>query len=90
MIIPYNILFDMEAFARVAPEWTKTATHALTFNCPRCHGDSRQAKKVWLNRHSPVIMEDYTRKWQEFYLCECDQVWWAWNCDRTPLVIKDD
>lgn len=72
----------MEAFSRTAPEWTKTAVHALSFNCPVCHASSFQAKKVWLNRNAPVRMEDYTKKWQEFYLCECDQVWWAWNNDR--------
>ncbi len=72
----------MEAFSRKAPDWTQTATHAFTFNCPRCGASSRQAQKVWLNRQAPVIMENYRRKYQEFYLCECEQVWWGWSTDR--------
>ena len=72
----------MEAFSRVAPEWTKTATHSLDFSCPRCHASSYQSQKVWLNRAAPVTTENYIRKYQEFYLCECKQAWWAWSSDR--------
>ncbi|AFZ48010.1 hypothetical protein Cyast_2060 [Cyanobacterium stanieri PCC 7202] len=72
----------MEAFARSAPQWTYQATHAVSFCCPRCGASPRQATKVWLNRYAPVTMENRQRKWQEFYACECEQVWWAWSCDR--------
>jgi len=72
----------MEAFTRNAPDWTKTATHGFNFCCPRCEASSREAKKVWLNRYAPVTMENHQRKWQEFYLCECEQVWWAWSNER--------
>ena len=78
----------MEAFSRNAPEWTKKATHALNFRCPRCNLSSRQAQKVWLNRYAPVTTEDYTRKYQEFYMCECEQVWWAWSSDRPKRLFE--
>jgi hypothetical protein len=65
----------MEAFARQAPSWTKQATHALTFCCPKCGASSREATKVWLNRYAPVTTENYQKKWQEFYHCQCDHVW---------------
>ncbi len=81
----------MEAFNPNPPEWTKIAIHALTFCCPRCGESPLKAQKVWLNRYAPVIMEDYRRKWQEFYLCECEQVWWAWSSDRPPSdFTKED
>lgn len=78
----------MEAFAPNPPEWIKTAIHAIPFCCPRCQSSSRKAKKVWLNRYAPVLMENYRRKWQEFYQCECEQVWWAWSSDR-PAPFQD-
>lgn len=74
---------NLEAFSRQVPEWTKTATHALNLHCPCCFASSRQAQKVWLNRYAPVTTESYTRKYQEFYLCECEKVWWAWSNDRS-------
>ncbi len=80
----------MEAFSRQAPEWTKTATHALSFHCPQCNSTSREAQKVWLNRYAPVTLENYTRKYQEFYLCECGKVWWAWSNDRPMKEYKQD
>ncbi len=72
----------MEAFSRQAPEWTKTAIHAFSLNCPKCNSTPRKAQKVWLNRYAPVTLENYGRKYQEFYLCECNQVWWAWSNER--------
>jgi hypothetical protein len=80
----------MEAFSRNAPEWTKTAIHALNFCCPRCHVSSHEAQKVWLNRYAPVTTEDYRRKYQEFYLCQCQQVWWAWSSDRPQKTKNED
>lgn len=74
----------MEAFEPIPPAWTKTAIHALKFHCPRCGASSHQAQRVWINRRAPVMSEDYQRKWQEFYQCECEQVWWAWSSDRPP------
>lgn len=72
----------MDAFSFTPPSWTKTASRGLQFCCPRCHASPQEATKVWLNRSSPVIREDGNRQWQEFYECECGQVWWAWNSDR--------
>ncbi len=72
----------MEAFDPTPPSWTSTASHSINFFCPRCGANAHKAIKVWINRRSPVISADYRRKWQEFYLCECDFVWWAWNSDR--------
>ncbi len=74
----------IEAFSPTPPQWAKTAIHAVPFCCPKCQNSSHQATKVWLNRYSPVLMENYRRKWQEFYLCECGQSWWAWSNDRQP------
>jgi hypothetical protein len=74
----------MDAFSLIPPAWTERATHALNFCCPRCHATANQAQQAWINRQSPVMAEDYRRKWQEFYLCECEQVWWAWSSDRPP------
>lgn len=77
----------MEAFAPVPPQWTKSATHALEFCCPRCRLTARDAQRVWINRRSPVMTEDYRRKWQEFYECECGYAWWAWSSDRPPTDL---
>ena len=74
----------MDAFAPTPPEWTKQAVHAHEFCCPTCHSTSHSAEKVWLNRRSPVLMENHRRKWQEFYQCQCGCVWWAWSSDRPP------
>jgi hypothetical protein len=72
----------MEAFSRIAPEWTHNAVHAMNFRCPHCDASSRETKRVWLNRYAPVTTENRIRKWQEFYLCECNQAWWGWSSDR--------
>jgi hypothetical protein len=74
----------MDVFSPVPPEWTKSATHALEFCCPNCRASAREAELVWMNRRSPVMTEDYGRKWQEFYQCQCGRVWWAWSNDRPP------
>ncbi|MBF2007384.1 MAG: hypothetical protein IGS49_18455 [Chlorogloeopsis fritschii C42_A2020_084] len=78
----------IEAFAPTSPEWTHKAIHAREFCCPNCHANSREAVQVWINRRSPVITEDYRRKWQEFYQCKCDCAWWAWSSDRPPTDLK--
>ena len=78
----------MDAFRPTPPAWTTTAVHALKFCCPRCGVTAAGAQKVWVNRSSPVISEDYRRKWQEFYQCECEQVWWAWSTDRPPSELR--
>ena len=82
----------MDAFARIPPEWTNQAIHAYEFYCPSCHSSSLSAVQVWLNRRSPVITEDYGKKWQEFYQCHCGCVWWAWSSDRptTNLSTQQD
>lgn len=74
----------MDAFNPVPPEWTQTATHAFEFCCPNCLASASEAKLVWINRRAPVMTEEYSRKWQEFYYCQCDKVWWAWSSDRPP------
>jgi hypothetical protein len=71
----------MDAFALVPPEWTKSSTHAFDFCCPNCKTASTEAKNVWLNRRAPVSIGD-RRKYQEFYLCECNTSWWGWSDDR--------
>ncbi|MGD1872619.1 MAG: hypothetical protein ACFB02_06165 [Mastigocoleus sp.] len=84
----------MDAFAITPPEWTNEATHALKFHCPQCHASSLKAQKVWINRRSPVIMALSNPngrrkvKWQEFYQCECNYVWWAWSSDRPPTELS--
>ncbi|MEA5471363.1 hypothetical protein [Spirulina sp. 06S082] len=78
----------MEAFDPISPQWTQSATHALQFFCPHCGASSHQAQRVWINRRAPVIGENYQRKWQEFYQCECDRVWWAWSSDRPPTELS--
>jgi hypothetical protein len=88
----------MEAFSPNSPEWIESATHAIEFCCPRCRAGSTAATAVWINRRSPVTVDGRRRKWQEFYQCECSQVWWAWSsdrpanefADRAPVVRDDD
>ncbi|BFM39742.1 hypothetical protein [Synechocystis sp. LKSZ1] len=72
----------MDAFSPLPPDWIQSATHAYRFCCPRCQASAKQAQQAWINRRSPVITEEYRRKWQEFYQCECGQSWWAWSSDR--------
>ncbi len=79
----------MEAFAPIPPQWTEKATHAVRFHCPSCKAASTEAKAVWLNRRAPVTDYDMTRKWQEFYLCKCDTVWWGWSSDRISQVKSE-
>ncbi|MBW4575750.1 MAG: hypothetical protein KME08_10745 [Aphanothece sp. CMT-3BRIN-NPC111] len=78
----------MEAFDLVPPQWTSKAIHAHQFCCPTCQSSCMEATKVWLNRRSPVMTEDYSRKWQEFYQCQCGNVWWAWSNDRPPSELS--
>ncbi|NJN86074.1 MAG: hypothetical protein HC881_06835 [Leptolyngbyaceae cyanobacterium SL_7_1] len=75
----------MDAFNPTPPLWTQSAIHAWSFCCPTCRALTADAKQVWINRRSPVFMEDHRRKWQEFYQCQCGTVWWAWSSDRPPL-----
>jgi hypothetical protein len=77
----------MEAFDTSPPEWTQSAIHAATFECPSCRASSKAARNVWINRRAPVFTEDHRRKWQEFYLCHCDVTWWAWSSDRPPSEL---
>ncbi|MGD1857154.1 MAG: hypothetical protein ACFB2W_23215 [Leptolyngbyaceae cyanobacterium] len=74
----------MEAFSPISPQWTESATHALTFGCPRCNEPAAAATAVWINRRAPVYTHNHKRKWQEFYQCECGTAWWAWSSDRPP------
>jgi hypothetical protein len=78
----------MDAFAVNPPEWTTTAVHALIFCCPNCKATAASAQNVWLNRRAPVSIGNY-RKWQEFYWCECNTVWWAWSSDRPPSDLAE-
>lgn len=78
-----------EAFDLTPPKWTQQAIHAAEFGCPSCRSSNKQAQKVWVNRRSPVFTEDHRRKWQEFYLCECGSVWWAWSSDRPPSDLAN-
>ncbi len=77
----------MDAFSPTPPTWTDTATHALTFCCPVCKQLPSTAVRVWMNRYAPVLSETYHRKWQEFYQCQCTEVWWAWSTDRPPSPL---
>ncbi len=79
----------MDAFSETPPEWTQAATHAIAFCCPRCQQPAAKARAVWINRRSPVYMEGYRRKWQEFYWCECGAAWWGWSSDRPPSEFAD-
>ncbi|MEM1427139.1 MAG: hypothetical protein AAGF75_11375, partial [Cyanobacteria bacterium P01_H01_bin.130] len=73
----------------IAPAWTKSATHAIGFRCPACGETPAKAQRVWLNRRSPVFMENYKRKWQEFYHCECGCAWWGWSNERPPNELAE-
>jgi len=77
----------MDAFSPSAPDWTYTASHSFNFSCPACSALPQNALRVWINRYAPVMSEDYRRKWQEFYECECTKVWWAWSTDRPPSPL---
>ncbi|WP_446871560.1 hypothetical protein [Phormidesmis sp. 146-12] len=79
----------MDAFEPMPPAWTKSAVHAHEFHCPNCHKTCLEAERVWINRRSPVFLEDYRKKWQEFYQCQCTTVWWAWSNDRPPSELAD-
>ncbi|MDJ0574264.1 MAG: hypothetical protein QNJ65_03745 [Xenococcaceae cyanobacterium MO_234.B1] len=81
----------MDAFAPIPPKWTEKATHSVGFYCPSCKADATEAQDVWLNRRAPVTGYDRRRKWQEFYLCECNTPWWSWSSDRpsSNLGSKD-
>ena len=79
----------MEAFDPTPPDWVAQTTHAQGFCCPDCQSGPRNAIRVWINRRSPVMSDDYRRKWQEFYQCECGKGWWAWSNDR-PVATDDD
>ncbi len=74
----------MDAFSPLPPSWTEKAVHSLNFSCPGCGANPGKATSVWLNRRAPVTGDNGRRKWQEFYLCECDRAWWAWSSDRPP------
>jgi hypothetical protein len=81
----------MDAFSPTPPDWTETATHGLKFCCPSCKSSPAKAQRVWLNRRAPTLDENHQRKWQEFYQCECNKVWWAWSNDRPPSdLIKGE
>jgi hypothetical protein len=77
----------MDAFDPTPPAWTKSAIHSHTFACPTCRKTSLEANHVWINRRSPVFTEDYRKKWQEFYQCQCGQVWWGWSNERPPSEL---
>jgi hypothetical protein len=79
---------NIEAFEPTAPSWTNNATHSLQFCCPSCRESAAKSQRVWINRYAPVITEDYQRRWQEFYQCECGKAWWAWSSDRPPSNLK--
>lgn len=81
---------NIDAFAATPPEWTNTGIHAYEFCCPSCHSSSLEAVQVWINRRSPVMTENYRRKWQEFYQCHCGCVWWAWSSDRPKVKRPSD
>ena len=79
----------MEAFSPTPPDWTKIATHAQGFCCPNCRASSTAATSAWINRRSPIFVENRKRKWQEFYNCECGTAWWGWSDERTPNEFAD-
>ncbi|MGV0024278.1 hypothetical protein [Phormidesmis priestleyi] len=79
----------MDAFEPMPPAWTKSAVHAHEFHCSTCRKTCIEAERVWINRRSPVFLEDYRKKWQEFYQCQCGTVWWAWSSDRPPSELAD-
>jgi hypothetical protein len=77
----------MDAFNPTPPAWTEPAVHAHAFCCPRCGLGPKQATQVWINRYAPVYGEGQRRKWQEFYRCQCEAVWWSWSSDRPPSEL---
>ncbi|MDX2255384.1 MAG: hypothetical protein NW214_07710 [Pseudanabaenaceae cyanobacterium bins.39] len=79
----------MDAFSPIPPEWVERATHAFQFCCPNCGKLAGEAQAAWINRRSPVYTENHQRKWQEFYHCDCDAVWWAWSSDRPNPEFGD-
>jgi hypothetical protein len=79
----------MEAFSPTPPNWTQLATHAQEFCCPSCRDSSTAATAAWINRRSPVMLENRRRKWQEFYQCQCGTAWWGWSDDRAPNEFAD-
>jgi hypothetical protein len=79
----------MEAFSPTPPNWTEKAIHAAEFCCPVCSASSAESTAAWINRRSPVLVENRKRKWQEFYLCQCDRAWWGWSNDRAPNEFAD-
>jgi hypothetical protein len=79
----------MEAFSPIPPDWTQPAIHAQEFCCPNCRATSAEASAVWIDRRSPVQLENRRRKWQEFYHCECGKAWWGWSNERTPNEFAD-
>ncbi|MBR8832211.1 MAG: hypothetical protein N5P05_000727 [Chroococcopsis gigantea SAG 12.99] len=78
----------MDAFSLSPPQWTENSVHSTGFHCPHCGLNPAKAKAAWLNRRAPVTGNDGRRKWQEFYLCECDKAWWAWSDDRPPTNLR--
>ena len=82
----------MDAFSPVSPAWTDKATHAMSFCCPACQASAKDSLQAWINRYTPVMGEDYRRKWQEFYECQCGKVWWGWSTDRpaSPYVKSNE
>jgi hypothetical protein len=80
----------MDAFNSIPPEWTQTATHAVKFCCPSCHSTAGESERVWINRYAPVTGDDYRRKWQEFYRCQCGKAWWGWSSDRPPSCRQNN
>jgi hypothetical protein len=79
----------MEVFSPTPPNWIETATHAQGFCCPNCNASSIEATHAWIDRRSPVFVENRRRKWQEFYHCHCGKAWWAWSDDRLPNEFAD-
>ena len=79
----------MDAFSKIPPTWTKDAIHSLDFLCPSCKKSVENVIKVWLNRQAPVMGENYEKKWQEFYQCQCETSWWAWSSDRPASKHKN-
>lgn len=79
----------MEAFSPTPPDWTQPAIHAHEFCCPSCRATSAEATTAWINRRSPVVLENRRRKWQEFYQCQCGKAWWGWSNERTPNEFAD-
>jgi hypothetical protein len=80
----------MDAFSPIPPSWTKNAVHSLNFHCPSCKKSVSHSIQAWINRQAPVMGENYDRKWQEFYQCECEKVWWAWSSDRSNSPLKEE